>query len=365
MKKLIISFIVALTIFTVTGCTTEQATVLPSEFVGLEAVLNLYPGQQFLPYKDVTATDPVDGNLSSSIEITGLDQLGLSGEFNVTTIGTFVLEYSVTNSGGIKTVFEVTINIGNFVSDLEYELVWSDEFNYTGLPDERLWGYDVGGSGWGNGESQYYTDGDADNAYVDNGYLTITAIQEDYSNSEYTSARLVSIGEGNWTYGKFEIKAKLPAGTGVWPAIWMLPTDWIYGGWPASGEIDIMEYVGYDVDTVYYTIHTQAYNHSIGTQVGEHASYEDVSNVFHEYQLEWLPDVLIWSIDDIEVYRYTVPEGAPLDYTTWPFNTDFHLLLNIAVGGSWGGAQGIDTDIWPQEMVIDYVRVYQDSSVSE
>src|SRR5688572_27819291 len=141
---------------------------------------------------------------------------------------------------------------------------WADEFEYTGKPDASKWGYDIGGGGWGNNELQYYTD-NIKNAAVAKGLLMITAIREPAGGREYSSARLVSKNKGDFLYGRIEVKAKLPTGKGTWPAIWMLPTDWEYGGWPSSGEIDIMEHVGFDQDRVHITVHTEAYNHSIGT----------------------------------------------------------------------------------------------------
>ena len=145
----------------------------------------------------------------------------------------------------------------------EYELVWSDEFDYTGLPNSEKWSYDVGGSGWGNNELQYYTENRTENARVENGNLIIEARKESYGGNNYTSARLITKSQGDWLYGKIEVRAKLPGGRGAWPAIWMLPTDWAYGGWPSSGEIDIMEYVGYDPGVVHGTVHTESYNHTL------------------------------------------------------------------------------------------------------
>ena len=137
---------------------------------------------------------------------------------------------------------------GKIPTSSEYKLVWSDEFNYSGLPDSKKWSYDTSGnaSGWGNNEAQYYTNAQLKNAEVKDGCLHINAIKEDFEGKKYTSARLVTKSKGDWLYGKVEVRAKLPEGRGMWPAIWMLPTDWSYGGWPASGEIDIMENVGYD-----------------------------------------------------------------------------------------------------------------------
>lgn len=244
----------------------------------------------------------------------------------------------------------------------EWQPVWCDEFNYTGLPDSDLWNYDIGGSGWGNGEAQYYTFEDEDNAYVGNGVLTIKAIKEYYQGNEYTSARLITKNTGDWLYGKIQVKAKLPSGKGTWPAIWMLPTDWEYGGWPDSGEIDIMEFVGYDGNRVHSTIHTKAYNHSIGTQVGVSKTLNDLEDAFHVYEIEWEPGVIRTYVDG-EIYATFDYDAADNIYNenfeAWPFDKDFHLILNLAIGGAWGGAQGIDDSIFPTEFLIDYVRVYQ------
>jgi len=237
-------------------------------------------------------------------------------------------------------------------------LVWSDEFDTDGLPDPTKWTYDVGGSGWGNNELQYYTEDRLENARVENGILTIEAIKENYGRSnEYTSARLLSTGDaGSWLYGRVEVRAKLPAGRGTWPAIWMLPTDWVYGGWPDSGEIDIMEHVGYDMQRVHGTVHTEDYNHMLGTQVGTSIIGTNVDTEFHVYALEWRPDRIDVFYDDTLYFTF-FNEGT--GSATWPFDQRFHLILNIAVGGNWGGAQGVDETIWPQKMEVDYVRVYE------
>lgn len=248
--------------------------------------------------------------------------------------------------------------------NLTYELVWSDEFDYEGLPDDTKWGYDVGGSGWGNQELQYYTSDK--NAEVKDGYLVIEARKEEYEGMDYTSARLVSRGKGDWVYGKIEVRAKLPKGLGTWPAIWMLPTNWEYGGWPAAGEIDIMEHVGYDQDVVHGSIHTQSYYHSINTQKTNSVRIDGVSDDFHIYGLEWLPDKIIVSVDGDEIFRFepTKYKSNPT-YKEWPFDKEMHLLLNVAVGGGWGGLKGVDENIWPQEMLVDYVRVYQSPEINE
>jgi len=236
--------------------------------------------------------------------------------------------------------------------------VWADEFDYTGAPDASKWGYDLGGSGWGNNELEYYTNS-TDNASVANGVLSITARKETKENRNYTSARMITKGKGDWLYGRFEIKAKLPAGKGTWPAIWMLPTDWAYGDWPKSGEIDIMEHVGYDPGNVHISAHTEAYYFKINTQKTSTKKVDNVSAEFHLYRLDWTPYALRGYIDDVLVFQFVNERKG---YTVWPFDKRFHILLNLAVGGDWGGAQGVDDSIFPVAMEVDYVRVYKMNS---
>lgn len=243
----------------------------------------------------------------------------------------------------------------------DYELVWSDEFDYEGLPDDSKWSYDVGDGcpdlcGWGNNEKQYYTQNRVENAQVQDGHLTITARKESYKGGGYTSARLLTRNKRAWTYGRIEVKAKLPSGRGTWPAIWMLPEEWVYGGWPSSGEIDIMEHVGHEPNRIYATAHTEAFNHADGTQNTDTLRVPDAEHRFHRYSIEWTPDAITWFVDD---EQYAIFKNRGQTYREWPFDQPFHLILNIAVGGNWGGQEGIDDTIWPQEMVVDYVRVYQ------
>lgn len=233
--------------------------------------------------------------------------------------------------------------------------VWQDEFNYTGLPDTTRWGYDTGGQGWGNNELQYYTRS-INNARVENGRLIISAIKENREGRNYTSARLVSKNKGDFLYGRIEARAKLPSGRGTWPAIWMLPTDWAYGGWPASGEIDIMEHVGHDPNNVHITVHTEAYNHSKGTQKGKSRTVTTAMSEFHNYRVDWTPDSIKGFIDDSLLFTFA-NEGK--GSASWPFDKRFHILLNLAIGGNWGGAQGVDDAIFPAKFEIDWVRVYR------
>ncbi|MGJ7031125.1 family 16 glycosylhydrolase [Niabella hirudinis] len=237
-----------------------------------------------------------------------------------------------------------------------WKLVWSDEFNQNGLPDESKWGYDVGGNGWGNRELQYYTKADSNNALVKKGKLMITAHKEKREQNTYTSARLVTKGKGDWLYGRVEVSAKLPAGRGVWPAIWMLPTEWKYGGWPASGEIDIMENVGYNPDTVFSSVHTQSFNHVAGTQKTKGLFLRDAATNFHLYAIEWDRDQIDFFVDDQLFFSF---KNTGKGFKEWPFDQKFHLLLNIAMGGNWGGVKGVDEQLSHAVMEVDYVRVFQ------
>ncbi len=243
----------------------------------------------------------------------------------------------------------------------ELELIWNDEFDYSGPPDSTKWTYDLGDGcpnlcGWGNNELQHYTSA-SKNIRVENGKLIIEALK-DRSDSlrPYTSARLLSKNKGDWKYGKIEIKAKIPKGKGTWPAIWMLPTERKYGGWPKSGEIDIMEHVGFDHGNMHGTVHTEAYNHGIGTQKGDSILIQSISEEFAVYAINWTSDSIEFMVND-KIYNIFTNDGQ--GSKSWPFDQKFHLLLNIAVGGNWGGKYGVDDSIWPQRMEIDYVRIYK------
>jgi beta-glucanase (GH16 family) len=232
---------------------------------------------------------------------------------------------------------------------------WTEEFNYNGLPSSQKWGYDLGNSGWGNNEQQNYTNSLA-NASVADGKLTILAIKEESNGMKYSSARLVTKNKLDVLYGRIEVKAMLPSGKGTWPAIWMLPTESKYGQWPKSGEIDIMEHVGYDQNTVHFTTHTEAYYFKINTQKTSTKVINTASTAFHKYRVDWTPFAISGFYDDHKIFEFINEKAG---YKVWPFDQRFHMLLNIAVGGDWGGAKGIDDSIFPQKMVVDYVRYYK------
>ena len=235
-------------------------------------------------------------------------------------------------------------------------LIWADEFNYNGLPDSSKWSYAVGGHGWGNNELQYYTLQDTSNAKVENGTLKIVARKQDKENRKYSSARLLTKGKAEFTYGRIEVRAKLPAGKGTWPAIWMLGKNGKEACWPACGEIDIMEHVGYNKDSIFGTIHSESYNHVKGTQKGKGIFITAPYEQFHTYSIEWSPERIDFLLDGV-VYNQFVNEH--LSIKEWPFDQPFYLIINLAIGGNWGGKMGVDESLFPATLEVDYVRVYQ------
>lgn len=244
-----------------------------------------------------------------------------------------------------------------------YELVFADEFEAGTQPDPRKWRYDThrNAEGWYNNEKQYYAAARAANARIEDGRLIIEARREDIENlpgnraQKYTSARLISTGDAAWTYGFYEIRAKLPCGRGTWPAIWMLPADEAVK-WPDGGEIDIMEHVGFDPGRIHHSIHTRAFNFSRGTQQTTSHMVGNVCTSFHRYQLLWTATRLVFGVNDVPKLLF---EKRREGRDRWPFDAPMNLLLNIAVGGDWGGRKGIDDDAFPARMEVDYVRVYQ------
>lgn len=235
-----------------------------------------------------------------------------------------------------------------------YTLVWNDEFDGQYINPNK-WDWEINGDGGGNNELQYYT-GLPSNSFIADGKLIIKAIKENYNGRDFTSARLRTKDRGDWLYGRVEVSAKVPTGRGTWPAIWMLSTDWNYGGWPESGEIDIMEHVGYDPNVIHGSVHTKAYNHVIGTQKTATLNIPNATTAFHKYAIEWFPDSINFYIDQ---YKYFTFKNENAGWEKWPFNKRFHLILNLAVGGNWGGAQGIDVAAFPAQMEVEYVRVYK------
>ena len=248
-----------------------------------------------------------------------------------------------------------------------YVLAFADEFD-GGAIDATKWAFDTSRNkvGWYNNEKQYYSGPRTENARVGNGILTIEARAEaldatrfpDWGGQKYSSARMITQGKASWTYGFYEIRAKIPCGRGTWPAIWMLPEDPTVA-WPNGGEIDIMEHVGFDPGVLHQTIITKAFNYDSGTQQTKAFPLPDACTAMHRYQLLWTPDFIVTGVDDAAKFMFRrVRTGRD----RWPFDKPMHILLNIAVGGNWGGQKGIDPAAFPARMEVDYVRVYQRSA---
>ncbi|SFP97294.1 glycoside hydrolase family 16 protein [Sphingomonas rubra] len=238
---------------------------------------------------------------------------------------------------------------------------FSDEFAGRTV-DTTRWRYDVdrNPTGWPNHERQYYAADRRENARIERGALVIEARAEtlskarfpDWGGQAYSSAKLVS--RGAFGTGFYEVRARLPCGRGAWPAIWLLPSG---GTWPDEGEIDIMEMVGWDPTVIHATLHSAAFNHTKGTQRGAQRTVPTACTAFHRYQLDWRADAITIGIDGRQVMR--VANDQPCGKAAWPFTRPYHLILNLAVGGDWGGQKGLDDRAFPQEMAIDYVRYWK------
>lgn len=229
------------------------------------------------------------------------------------------------------------------------KLVWSDEFNINGAPDSTNWVNDIGNGqdGWGNHEIQSYTRS-AENIVVKDGMLIIQALKQ---NGQWTSARLKSQGKRNWTYGKIVFRAKLPAGKGTWPALWMLSENIVNADWPACGEIDIMEHVGKNPTVVQCAMHTIS---SHGDTVNKNSKIISTFDTeFHTYEALWTKDKIEFFIDGASYYTYN---PAVKNNATWPFNSPFFIIMNVAIGGGFGGP--VDESVTKAKMEVDYVRVY-------
>jgi beta-glucanase (GH16 family) len=234
-----------------------------------------------------------------------------------------------------------------------WSLIFDDEFDRAGAPDPSKWTPELGYVR--NEEAQYYT-ARGDNLRVENGMLVIEAHRERYQGFSYTSASITTLDHEQFLYGRVEVRAKLPGGLGTWPAIWLLGSDINEVGWPACGEIDIMENVGHEPKRIYGTVHTPAYNHTLKTSKGGSIDVEAPSEQFHLYALDWSKDRVEFFVDG---RRYFTFENEGGGNAVWPFDKPQYLILNLAIGGSWGGERGIDDGLFPHRYLIDYVRVYR------
>lgn len=258
--------------------------------------------------------------------------------------GTYMVNVIAKSSAGKTIAKSLTVTV-----TVTMGLLFSDEFSNTGAPDASKWGYDIGNGsgGWGNNELQYYTNRSS-NATVSNGTLKITATKESFSGSAYTSARLLSQNKFSFKYGKVEVRAKLPAGVGTWPAIWMLGSNISSAGWPNCGEIDIMEHRGSELNKIFGTFHYPG--RSGGNADGNTVTIANASTEFHIYTAEWSAASIKLFVDGQLIHTLN-------NSTSLPFNQNFFMILNVAMGGNFAGA--VDPAFSSATMEIDYVRVYQ------
>lgn len=235
---------------------------------------------------------------------------------------------------------------------MERTLVFEETFVSGTKLNEEVWSYDIGAGFWGNNESQYYTQSDK-NVRIEEDGLKITAHKEEIDGNHYSSGRIQTRGKKTWQYGRFVIRAKMPAGKGTWPAIWMLGVKEGDEGWPAIGEIDIMEHVGRTQDIVHFSLHTKKYNHRDRTQITHVEKIDDVTTSFHDYVLDWDAEKIAFEVDGIQRACFYKKDYAD----SWPFDKPYYLILNQAIGGGFGGE--IDDSIFPQTLQIQSIRIYQ------
>lgn len=247
-------------------------------------------------------------------------------------------------------------------------LIWSDEFNADGLPNSSKWHYEQGYVR--NGEAQQYEKANSSNSRIENGFLIIEShyqpakkpenlwqyLFDEQPKDSYTSASLTTEHLPGFGYGRIEVRAKLPQGRGVWPAIWLLGSNRKQVGWPRCGEIDIMEYVGFEPNKIHSAIHTSNRNHNKGNAANSTLQVNDLADEFHVYSVERTAESIDFYIDNLLHYSYQKEDNT---ITSWPFDQPMYLIINLAIGGGWGGKNGIDNTIFPQQFVIDYVRIYE------
>jgi beta-glucanase (GH16 family) len=339
---------------------TVVVVLLATVLTNCKKTSNNTGGTTGIPPTNLTISSVVNANNSGNVTFTASATNAATYSFDFgdgtatqsNTTGTTTYKYS--SSGTYTTTVTAKSSTGQTVSattqavvTVTLVLAWSDEFNTDGAPDPTKWGYDLGGGGWGNNELEYYTNR-PDNATISNGTLKITAKKEFYLGSNYTSARLVTNGKYSFKYGRMEVRAKLPTGVGLWPAIWTLGSDFATNVWPACGEMDVMEQKGSDMNRIYGTLHYP--NHSGANGDGATLVITGATTDFHIYSLDWTPQAIQISVDGV-VFK-TVVNNSNI-----PFNHNFFIILNLAVGGGFAGA--VDPNFNSSALEVDYVRVYQ------
>ncbi len=238
-----------------------------------------------------------------------------------------------------------------------YECVWKDDFDKSSNLDLNKWEFSVGGNGWGNGELQFYTENRKKNIQIINNQLVIRSIFEKYQNKNFTSAKIIS--KTSWKYGKIRVRAKLPLAKGTWPAIWMLPASYNGTNWPNCGEIDICEHYGHTIGEFLFSMHSYKYNYFKNNKFHKAINLIDIVNQFNIFEIEWDENYILFKINNETYYSACKSECEYKNNNEWPFDQEFRLIINLAVGGFEAGKYGIDVEKWPQEFIIDYVRIYQ------
>lgn len=360
-KNLSFSALFTFIVIFVSCASSDDEPVVSGSIIGAPTQINVDYGDS-LVYIEVTSTaewkafsdeDWISCSPSGSIDLNGTVEVSIDANANTSVRqGTITLK-----SGSNYAKIGVTQAARPIDTNIEvpdgYEMVWNDEFVSGSKPDTNNWWYETGNDGWGNNEIQNYVDGSINGeqlASVDDGILSIICKKVD---DQVCSIRMNT--SQSWKYGYFEARLKLPSGKGTWPAFWMMPKD--FNAWPDDGEIDIMEEVGYNANYVSSSIHCSAYNHSMNTQKTKETYVANAQEEFHVYALEWTEDYIKTYVDG--KILFTFENDGNGDKTTWPFDAAFYLKLNLAWGGDWGGAQGVDETALPSTYMIDYVRVFQ------
>ncbi len=361
--KMLLSFVL---LFFLVCCDSDSSAREQEPFPTVKDYLSVSPDEISIETDgkaiNVVVTSNRDWTVSSNADWCNVSQKsGTTGSYNILVSALSnstktVRSADLTFTAGTVTktckVTQKPTKVESFVPQ-GYSLVWNDEFDEGTEPNTASWFYETGAGGWGNNELQNYVagyQGSEQLAKVKNGILTITAKK---INGTVYSIRMNT--KQGWKYGYFEARLQLPGGKGTWPAFWMMPKN--FTAWPDDGEIDIMEYVGYEKDVTHSAIHTKSYNHSIGTQKEASKAIANMETTYHVYALEWTEDYIRTYVDGKEIF--TFPNDKAGNKNTWPFNAEFYIKLNLAWGGNWGGAQGIDESALPANYKIDYVRVFQ------
>jgi beta-glucanase (GH16 family) len=338
----------------ITMSLTIRRLVLP----GMLAGLWLLQGCSSEKDTDIDNPNPTGGNAGAATTSGGSagSEASSGGSSNDagTSAGGQLNSAGQANSGGANAGQPNSGGNGGTAS--KWKLFWQEEFDTGTAPDTTKWNYDKMLPGTVNKELQNYTRERSENARIEEGVLILEARRDNFEGHEYSSGRINTRRKFGFTYGRIEARARVPKGRGTWPAIWMMPVEPTYGAWPSSGEIDIMEHVGYEPNVVHASAHCDKYRWSNNTQKTAIISVPTATTEFHLYALEWSPTRLDAFVDDKLFFTFL---NENTGWQAWPFDKDFHVILNLAVGGTWGGAKGVDASVFPQRLEVDYVRVYK------